>query len=132
MTSFFGSKVARELATIIRRQKNMQEPEAKHLTVEAAMNGLREDPEYFADRHSKQMQLARAAQSEAARAAHLEMATIYREKAADALRLALRNDRDRRQLALMELPADRNPELETLLDTGFESTKQRPPRRSRR
>ena len=93
MTSFFGSKVARELATIIRRQKNMQEPEAKHLTVEAAMNGLREDPEYFADRHSKQMQLARAAQSEAARAAHLEMATIYREKAADALRLALRNDR---------------------------------------
>ena len=96
------------------------------------MNGLREDPEYFADRHSKQMELARAAQSEVARAAHLEMAAIYREKAVDALRLALRNDRDRRQLALMELPADRNPELETLLDAGFERTKQRPPRRSRR
>jgi len=132
MTSFFGSRVARELAAIIRRQQNMQEPEATALLVDAMCEGLREDPEYFADRHSKQMKLAKAASSETARAAHLELAAMYRAKAAEALRLALRNDRDRRPLALMELPPDRNPALEILLDTGLESTRRHPPKRSRR
>jgi hypothetical protein len=108
MKSFFHSKMARELAVILNQQRK---PSGR-----ADTRPVRDDLEYFADRHSTQLKMAENATVPAAREAHLRMAWIYRAKAAEALRLAMRRNRDALHLSLMDLPTDRNRDLERLLE----------------
>lgn len=111
MTKFFRTKLARELAAIVRQHRAPQGdmPTSKP-------EPIRDDLEYFTDRHSKQLRLAEQATVAAAREAHLRMAWLYRAKAAEALRSAMRRNRDAPHLSLMDLPTDRNQELEALLN----------------
>lgn len=110
MSSFFRTKLARELAAIL-RQRHAPQPEI----IAAKPEPIRDDLEYFTDRHSKQMKLAEQAAVPAAREAHLRMAWLYRAKAAEALRSAMHRNRDALHLSLMDLPTDRNHDLEALL-----------------
>lgn len=111
MTSFFRTKLARELASIVRQHRTPQGE-----TSASKPEPIREDLEYFTDRHSKQLRLAEHATAPAAREAHMRMAWLYRAKAAEALRSAMRHNRDALHLSLMDLPTDRNHELEALLN----------------
>lgn len=113
MMSFFHSKMARELAAILRQHRK---PVGR-----AEPPSIRDDLEYFTDRHSTQIRLAEKATAPAAREAHLQMAGMYRAKAAEALRSAMRHNRDALHLSLMDLPVDRNPELERLLEADNDS-----------
>ena len=114
MNSFFRSKLARELAALIRNRRGLLDaiPSLKHAEPEP----IRDDLEYYTDRHSKQMRLAEQAATEAAREAHRKMAWLYRAKASEALRAAMRHNRDALHLSLMDLPTDRNHEIEALLE----------------
>lgn len=115
MSSFFRSKLARELALILRQRWGGRAP---FPVLEAEEpEPIRDDLEYFTDRHSKQMKLASSASSPAAREAHLELARQYRAKASEALRTAMRHNRDALHLSLLELPTERNPALDALLET---------------
>jgi hypothetical protein len=110
MSSFYRSRLARELAAILRQHRlPARAPVAKP-------EPIRDDLEYFADRHSKQMRMADHAETSAAREAHLRMAWLYRAKAAEALRSAMRHNRDALHLSMMDLPPARNHELEALLN----------------
>lgn len=111
MTSFFRTKLARELAAILRQHRTSQGE-----TSPPKPEPIRDDLEYYTDRHSKQMRLAEQATAPAAREAHLRMAWLYRAKAAEALRLVMRHNHDALHLSLMDLPTDRNRELEALLN----------------
>jgi hypothetical protein len=125
MSSFFRSKLARELAAILsQHQRPGTGPAAKR-------EPIREDLEYFTDRHSKQLRMAEQAVP-VAREAHLRLAWLYRAKAAEALRSAMRHNRDALHLAMMDLPTDRNHELEALLEVqGNEPASSLPILRSR-
>lgn len=111
MTSFFRTKLARELAAIVRQHRT---PQGETSTPKP--EPIRDDLEYYTDRHSKQTRLAENATVPAAREAHLRMAWLYRAKAAEALRSAMRHNHDALHLSLMDLPTDRNRELEALLN----------------
>jgi hypothetical protein len=115
MSSFFRSKLARELAVIL-RQRWGGRPPFPVLDAEEH-EPIRDDLEYFTDRHSKQMKLAASASTPAAREAHLEMARQYRAKASEALRTAMRHNRDALHLSLLELPTERNAALDALIET---------------
>jgi hypothetical protein len=108
MTSFFHSKIAGELVCLLRQRRGY--------SARADAQPVRDDLEYFTDRHSTQMKLADKATVPAAREAHLRMAWIYRAKAAEALRSAMSRNQDALHLSLMDLPTDRNPDLERLLE----------------
>ncbi len=116
MNSFFRSRLARELATIL-RQRWGGRPPFPQFEAEALDEPIRDDLEYFADRHSKQMKLAEQARVPKAREAHLQMAEMYRAKASEALRSAMRHNQDALHLSVMDLPADRNPDLDALLES---------------
>ena len=124
MNSFFRSKLARELAALIRNRRGLLDaiPSLKHSEPEP----IRDDLEYYTDRHSKQMRLAEQAATEAAREAHRKMAWLYRAKASEALRAAMRHNQDALHLSLMDLPTDRNHEIEALLEKEKEEDQIRP------
>jgi hypothetical protein len=117
MSSFFRSKLARELAAILRPRFALPD-----IAPVDKREPIRDDLEYFTDRHSKQMRLAEKAVVPAAREAHLRMAWLYRAKAAEALRSAMRHNRDALHLSVMELPTERNLEIEALLETQGSET----------
>jgi len=127
MNSFFRSKLARELAALIRQRRGLEAiPSLKQIDPPP----IRDDLEYYTDRHSKQVKLADRAATDAAREAHMKMAWIYRTKASEALRVAMQHNRDALHLSLMDLPSDRNRDLETLLDQDREQIRPMPTGRS--
>lgn len=128
MNSFFRSKLARELAALIRQRRGLLDAIPRLKQIEPPP--IRDDLEYFTDRHSKQVKLADRAATDAAREAHMKMAWIYRAKAAEALRVAMQHNRDALHLSLMDLPPDRNRDLETLLDQDREQIRPMPTGRS--
>jgi hypothetical protein len=128
MNSFFRSKLARELASLIRNRRGLLD--AVPSLRDAEPEPVRDDLEYYTDRHSKQMKLAEQAATEAAREAHMKMARLYRAKASEALRVAMRHNRDALHLSLMDLPTDRNHEIEALLEREEDQIKPVPAVRS--
>jgi len=121
MSSFFRSKLARELAAALRQPRGGRLPCPRRECDEREQ--IREDPEYYTDRHHKQMKLAESAVVPAAREAHLKMAWLYRAKAAEALRLAMHRNRDALHLSLMDLPSERNPDLDSILEVEHETVR---------
>lgn len=69
------------------------------------------------------MKLADKAVAPAAREAHLKMAWLYRAKAAEALRVAMHRNRDALHLSLMDLPSERNPDLDSILEVEHETVR---------